>query len=155
MQEPVKVAEASRPGTGMYGGNLELVSRRENVQVLPALDKNLDKQTCFSLPGECTEGVLRRKWRRRPADAEVQPANTKRFDLLLNLQGCSDGGTMGCAGCGYRLCHHLLDHGHLQVHLWLVDLQIILHCGQSFGKELFTIFKMNHVALNWTSSGEK
>ena len=35
LQEPVlKVAEAqSRPGTGMYGGNLELVSRRENVQV--------------------------------------------------------------------------------------------------------------------------
>jgi len=28
------VAEAEqRPGTGMYGGNLELVSRRENVQV--------------------------------------------------------------------------------------------------------------------------
>ena len=33
LQEPLNVAEASRPGTGMYGGNLELVSRRENVQV--------------------------------------------------------------------------------------------------------------------------
>ena len=55
LQEPVKVAEVSRPGTGMYGGNLELVSRRENVQVLKG-DFVLKK--ILSVSGECTEGVL-------------------------------------------------------------------------------------------------
>ena len=51
----MKVAEVSRPASGMYGGNLELVSRRENVQVLKG-DFVLKK--ILSVSGECTEGVL-------------------------------------------------------------------------------------------------
>ena len=57
-QDPVlKVAEASRPGSGMYGGNLGLVSRRENIQVSGYLYSN--KKTLQDLSiGGCTEGVL-------------------------------------------------------------------------------------------------
>ena len=56
LQDPVlKVTEASRPGTGMYGGNLELVSRREDVQV----SRRLYKKTLQGLfIGGCTEGIL-------------------------------------------------------------------------------------------------
>ena len=57
VQDPVlKVTEASRPGTGMYGGNLELVSRRENVQVSGRLYKKKTLQGLFI--GGCTEGIL-------------------------------------------------------------------------------------------------
>ena len=57
VQDPVlKVAEASRPGTGMYGGNLELVSRREDVQVSGRLCKKKPLQGLFI--GGCTEGIL-------------------------------------------------------------------------------------------------
>ena len=62
----------------------------------------------------------------------------------LSIKDCSDGGAMGRARCSYSLRHNLLDHGHLQVHLWIVDLQMI----RTIVKELFTMFKMNHIALN-------
>ena len=48
---------------------------------------------------------------------------------------------------GGGVCNYLLDHGHLQVHLWLVDLQMG-HPGSPYlVKELFTMFNMNHIAL--------
>ena len=55
-QDPeLKVAEASRPGSGMYGGNLGLVSRRENIQVSGYLYKKTLQDLSI---GGCTEGVL-------------------------------------------------------------------------------------------------
>ena len=39
---------------------------------------------------------------------------------------------MGCAWGGCCLCQHLLDAGHLKVHLWIVDLLSAnqICCGQ-------------------------
>ena len=37
------------------------------------------------------------------------------------LKDCCNGRPMGCPGSCGGLCNHLLDHGHLQIHLGIVD----------------------------------
>ena len=59
--------------------------------------------------------------------------------LIFSLKNCSDGRTMGSARCSYSLRDNLLDHGHLQVHLGLVDLQIIHPRSPSLAKDPFAI----------------
>ena len=39
----------------------------------------------------------------------------------LVLKDCCNGRPMGCPGSCGGLCNHLLDHGHLQIHLGIVD----------------------------------
>ena len=39
----------------------------------------------------------------------------------LVLKDCCNGRPMGCPGSCGDLCNHLLDHGHLQIHLGIVD----------------------------------
>ena len=65
---------------------------------------------------------------------------------LSFVKFCSDGGAIGGARSSYRLCDNLLDHGDLQIHLWLVELlRASPHLNITLRKILFTIVKMSHM----------
>ena len=46
---------------------------------------------------------------------------------LVFVKDCSECGPMGGARSSYCLCDNILDHGDLQVHLWLVQLLLEHH----------------------------
>ena len=140
LQEPAKVFFA---GTSESGGGVPTwyrdVRRKSWARVSPRKCPGIKRWLIFkkilSVSGECTEGVLWRKWWKWTADAEVLSGKIIwRWKLFLGFhprfslfKGCSDGWPMGSARSSYSLCHHLLDHGDLQVHLWLVDLKDCVH----------------------------
>ena len=63
------------------------------------------------------------------------------------MKFCSDGGAIGGARSSYRLCDNLLDHGDLQIHLWLVELlRATPHLNiTTLHERLLTIIKMNYM----------